>query len=294
METGLQTLVTAVAAKPSAASQTALLVCIYPTGPCLGSRFTLGQRPVAIGRSEDCDIHVEHNSVSRRHACVEPGPDGYQVRDLQSTNGTFVNNVACQSGPLRDGDYLRVGSCIFRFLAGGNVETEYHEEVYRMAILDALTDLPNKRYLLEFLERELARVERRGLPLSVVMFDIDHFKRINDDMGHQAGDFTLSGLAARIRTVVRREELLARYGGEEFTVVLPDTSREEALQVAERIRELVAGAPFTYDGEEYQVTISLGVATAAGERPLTVAEFLREADNKLYKAKHAGRNRVEG
>src|SRR5262245_37730791 len=155
-----------------ATGRDALLVHIYPTGPAMGSRHPLGDSPMVIGRGDDCNIRIDDHTVSRRHAQIVPSSDGYHAADLASTNGTFVNNLRVPQCRLQDGDYLRVGNCIFRFLAGGNVEAEYHEEIYRLAIIDALTELHNKRYLIEFLDRELARAERRGRPLSIAMVDI--------------------------------------------------------------------------------------------------------------------------
>jgi diguanylate cyclase (GGDEF)-like protein len=193
---------------------------------------------------------------------------------------------------LKDGDYLRVGNCIYRFLAGGNVETEYHEEIYRLTIIDALTEIHNKRYLLEFLERELARTTRYRRPLALILIDLDLFKKINDDFGHLGGDFTLRELAACIKAVIRREELFARYGGEEFAVVLPETTEEGCVQVAERIRSMVEKHPFQFEGRPYHITISLGVTTTTGDEELTPSELIRQADEKLYQAKRDGRNRV--
>ena len=138
------------------------------------------------------------------------------VLDMQSTNGTYVNDKQSLPGdpiPMRDGDYVRVGNCIFRYLASGNVEADYHEEIYRLTIVDALTQIANVRYFNEFLEREVLRTVRHGRPLSLVLFDIDRFKAVNDNLGHLGGDFTLRELAACIKKVVRREDLFARYGG---------------------------------------------------------------------------------
>src|SRR5262249_48558365 len=150
---------------------------------------------------------------------------------------------------LRDGDYLRVGSCIYRFLVGGNLEAAYHEELYRLTIIDGLTGIHNKRYLFEFLERELARCARHQRPLALLLLDVDHFKLINDDLGHLAGDFILRELANIIRTGARKEELVARYGGEEFAVVLPETTREGGEASAERLRVLVEAHPFQYESQ---------------------------------------------
>jgi diguanylate cyclase (GGDEF)-like protein len=274
----------------SRTSRPAFLVHIYPSGPAMGSRYALGDSPLVIGRGEDCDIRIEHETVSRRHIRIVPSGNGYAVSDLGSTNGTFVNNAPVLRHQLHDGDYLRVGKCIYRFLAGGNVEAEYHEEIYRLAIIDALTNLHNKRYLVEFLQRELARSDRRGAPLSLILFDIDHFKHVNDSLGHMAGDLILRELAARVAAAVRKDELLARYGGEEFALVLPDTDRAGAADVAERLRVLVAGQPFHYNGADCPVTVSLGVATSHGGASHSLQELIEEADRKLYEAKNLGRN----
>jgi diguanylate cyclase (GGDEF)-like protein len=258
----------------------------------MGTRYPLGIKPIVIGRGSDCDIRINDHSVSRRHARIEPGPDGYCADDLQSTNGTFVNNAPAAMLKLKDGDYLRVGNCIYRYLEGGNVESEYHEEIYRLTIVDALTETHNKRYLMEFLDRELSRSARYKRPLALILFDIDLFKAINDEFGHLGGDFTLRELANRVRSVIRKEELLARYGGEEFVVVLPETSLDGATILAERIREIVAGHSFQFEGKEVQVTVSLGIALTHGDEALTPGEIIRQADEKMYQAKRSGRNRV--
>jgi diguanylate cyclase (GGDEF)-like protein len=279
----------------SKACREACLVHIYPSGPSMGRRYTLSSSQITlIGRGGDCAILIEDNSVSRKHARIEPSGEGYVAVDLGSTNGTFVNDVPIQEHVLADGDYLRVGNCIYRFLAGGNIEAEYHEEIYRLATIDGLTDVPNKRYLLEFLTRELSRSQRHHRPLSVVLFDIDHFKAINDQHGHLCGDHVLRELAGRARGVVRAEELLARYGGEEFVVVLPECSQENALGVGERLRQLIAEVPFSFDGVSVPVTVSVGVASIQGGEALDATELLDRADEKMYQAKHTGRNRVCG
>jgi diguanylate cyclase (GGDEF)-like protein len=292
MEKATETWVTAPDRLVSATRRDACVVHIYPTGPGMGARYPLSDTPMVLGRGNDCDIRINDHSVSRRHARVQPGADGYYAVDLQSTNGTFVNDVPASICKLKDGDYLRVGNCIYRFLAGGNVEAEYHEEIYRLTIIDALTDIHNKRYLLEFLDRELSRSARYGRPLALVMFDLDRFKSINDELGHLGGDFTLRELAAIVKGSVRKEELFARYGGEEFAVVLPETTLQGGQAVAERIRSQVEKHTFQYEGKTYPVTVSVGLATTNGDASLTPNELIRQADEKLYQAKHDGRNRV--
>ena len=272
----------------------ACLVHIYPTGPAMGSRYSLGHVELTLGRGDDCDIRIQDQSVSRRHVRIEPTPEGYFVGDLRSTNGTFVNDQQLDTACLlEDGDYLRVGNCIYRYLAGGNIEAEYHEEIYRLTILDGLTQIHNRRYMVEFLERESVRSQRHDRPLSVLILDIDKFKAFNDNYGHLCGDFVLRELAVRVRETVRKEDLFARYGGEEFALVLVETTHDEAVAVAERVRELVAETPFRFEGTQLGMTVSIGVATTLGEPGLTPADLLRAADEKLYAAKRGGRNRVE-
>ena len=293
MERITETWVTAPERPVSTTSRGACLVHIYPTGPGMGTRYPLSETPLIIGRGTDCEIHINDHSVSRRHARIELGTDGqYAAVDLQSTNGTFVNDVPAALHKLKDGDYLRVGNCIYRFLAGGNVEAEYHEEIYRLTIIDALTETHNKRYLMDFLDRELARSARHHRPLSLVLLDIDLFKSINDELGHLGGDFALRELAACVKSVVRKEELIARYGGEEFALVLPECTHQAAAHVAERIRTMVENHPFHFEGRSFKVTISLGVANTTGEDSPSPTELIRLADNNLLQAKRTGRNRV--
>ncbi len=279
---------------PVSTSTGACLVQIYPSGPGMGTRYMLGDTPLLIGRGTDTNICLDDQAVSRHHARIKPGIDGFYVVDLQSTNGTFVNDQPATMSKLKDGDYIRFGNWIFRFLAGGNVEADYHEEIYRLTIVDGLTGIHNKRYMLEFLDRELARSVRYRRPLALLLFDLDRFKTINDELGHLAGDFTLRELAKCVKGAIGKEELVARYGGEEFAVVLPETTREGGMKMGEQLRLLVEKHPFQYEGKLYHITISLGVVAIEGGEALTSTDLIRRADAKLYQAKGEGRNRVVG
>ena len=279
--------------KPEGQANAACLVLIYPPGPDMGKRFPLDRSEFVLGRGTDCDIQVDRDSVSRRHAKIYRSETAWIVQDLGSTNGSYVNDHPIHEATLRDGDFLKIGAAIFKFLTGANIEVSYHEEIYRMTIIDGLTGVANKRHFLEFLEREMARCMRYGRPLSLVMFDIDHFKQVNDTHGHLTGDYVLKEIAKRLSQRIRREELLARYGGEEFAAVLPETGRTGALEFGEQIRQIVAREPFEFEGDKLPVTISVGVAVFETQ-PVDAGTFIKLADENLYKAKRAGRNRVVG
>ena len=279
--------------KPRVEAGEACLVLIYPPGPDMGKRFPLTRSEIVLGRGADCDIQVDRDSVSRRHARVFRDGEAWMVEDLGSTNGSYVNDVPVQRSVLRDADFLKIGAAIFKFLTGAGVEASYHEEIYRMTIVDGLTGAHNKRYFLEFLERETARCARYKRPLSLLMFDIDHFKAINDTHGHLTGDYVLKEMAKRLLGRIRREELMARYGGEEFAAVLPETDHAGAMTFGEQLRAIVADDQFEYEGDKFTVTISIGVATTEGQ-DIDTASFIKLADDNLYRAKREGRNRVVG
>ena len=269
------------------------LVVIYTKEPTLlGKRFVLERTPTRIGRGADNNIILDGDSVSRRHAHLEQRSDRWVVVDDGSTNGTYVNDEQIASQAiLENGDRLKLGPTIFKFLSGADVESQYHEEIYKMTIVDGLTQVHNKRYLLEAIERELIRARRHARDLSFMMFDIDHFKKINDVHGHLAGDFVLKELAHAVLSRIRRDEVLARYGGEEFAIVLPETDLAGAAALAESVREKIEHHSFVFQTEHIQVTISIGVATLT-EADKTSTDLIRRADDRLFQAKRSGRNRV--
>lgn len=269
------------------------LVRIYPADG-IGQIFELADPCVLIGREACCDIELPDDSVSRRHASIECIAGGYFLEDLQSRNGTYVNDHRIERQRLQPGDRLRFGNQILKFLSTDRIETEYHEAVYKIMTTDGLTQVHNKRYLMEILEREVERTRRTGRSLSVMMIDLDRFKGINDTHGHLAGDEVLGEMCRRIKGLLRSDEVFARYGGEEFTLVLADTCLNEAIGAAERLRIAIAEKAFCTEQSEIAVTVSIGVAETRGHSPLAADEMLEKADKNLYAAKRAGRNRVVG
>ncbi len=283
------TVISRIAEKPVA--KEACLVVIY--GMELGKKFNLDNPSLIIGRSSKCDVQIDQESVSRNHCKLINTGKSVLVRDLGSTNGTYVNDDPVDEHVLRDGDLIKVGRTIFKFLTGGNIENAYHEEIYRLTTVDGLTQIYNKRYFMEVLEREISRSHRYGRELSLIMFDIDHFKNVNDTYGHLAGDHVLKHLASVIKQRIRREDIMARYGGEEFAIILPEIDAYNSRQFAEKIRRLVEKTVFKFEDTVIPVTISIGVATSNADTNAP-EEFIKIADENLYEAKRRGRNCVCG
>jgi diguanylate cyclase (GGDEF)-like protein len=275
---------------PAIDPTTACLVVIY--GAELGKRIPLGTGETECGRSDKTGIPLDDDAVSRRHARFAWTGSAFIVTDLGSTNGTFVNDTSVRERSLRDGDQVKIGHTIFKFICGGNIELSYHEEIYRLMTFDGLTQIHNKRAFETALEREVSRAHRYQRPLSLVLFDIDHFKRINDEIGHLAGDAVLRQLASLISANVRREDLAARVGGEEFALLVPELTAEQARITAEKLRALVARTPCKFDDQAIPITASFGVAQLGAEPPMDGKELYRVADERLYEAKRGGRNRV--
>lgn len=249
-----------------------------------------------MGRGEDNQVVIDQDSVSRSH-CVLRWVGGQPLlRDVGSRNGTKVNGIPLvppQEVVLCSGDRLELGEVIYKFLLEGDVEALYHEELRRKANLDALTGAFNKGYLLEHLSREMLRAHRHGRSLAVLLFDLDHFKALNDRHGHLFADRVLQALVQRVRGILRTGDLLARFGGEEFVIVLPETGARGAWRMGERLRERVGANPFAFEEREIQVTVSVGIALLE-EEMRTPMELLDRADTMLYQAKRAGRDRVAG
>ena len=301
------TVVTVISKTPSPESSSREACLVVINGVDLGKKYSLVQSSTLIGRSSKVDIQIDEDSISRNHAIIEKREGEFVIRDLESTNGTYVNDRPIRTHSLRDGDQIKIGSTIFKFLSGSNIESAYHDEIYQLTTTDGLTGAYNKRYFIKEMEREMSRSIRYGRDLSLVMCDIDHFKATNDNYGHLAGDYVLKQVARLIRSHIRRDDIFARYGGEEFMLLLPEVPKESAYQLAEKLRQLVESEHFVFDEVSIPVTISLGVAglseylsrQSANNRKQQSQEincfaFIQLVDDRLYEAKDAGRNCVRG
>lgn len=259
------------------------------SGPELGRQFEVNGEAIEIGRADNATIRVESDAVSRRHARVQQFGERVLIADLDSTNGTYVNDARVRSTQLREGDQIRVGKVVLKYTECA-IEASYHDEIFNRASVDALTGAFNRRYFTEVLQKEVGAAADSGSELSLVVFDIDHFKRINDQHGHPAGDAVLKRLGAVVCGQKRKKDLFCRIGGEEFALLLPESPLSVALGAAELLRGAVELTDFSIEAVRIPVTVSVGVGQLGAHE--TSTEFYERVDGRLYSAKRGGRNQV--
>lgn len=274
---------------------------IQYNGAKTGLRYVLQDAQTVIGREPDNIIFVSEPSISRRHAAVHQNGTIFEIEDLGSLNGTFVNDTKVGGrAPLRDGDMLRLGTILFKFYAHDSMEAILADKIYRIATIDAGTQIFNKKYLLDTLDTEFKFARAYKKPFSVIYYDLDFFKKVNDTYGHAGGDFVLKESAVIVKGCIRKDDILGRYGGEEFVVALPNTDQKTAGELAERIRISMEQYVFNIEVESsnggrkvipHKQTLSLGVSQLTPEMGSHEA-LLESADKKLYAAKQTGRNKV--
>ncbi|MDX2019996.1 MAG: GGDEF domain-containing protein [Deltaproteobacteria bacterium] len=251
-----------------------------------GTRWTLG-------RSSSAEFVMDDEGLSRTHVRIERLHNDFVIEDLGSRNGTYVNERPIKRHYLSEDDVVRVGaSTLMRLTFMDALDEEMHERLASAASKDALTKVFNRRHFDERLAAEGAGARRHSRPLALIMVDVDNFKRVNDTMGHPAGDAVLRGVAACLSNAVRREDAVFRYGGEEFAVLLRETPVQGALILAERLRIGVEQARHEGPGipAPLQVTVSVGVAMLGPGN--SDEQLIHAADQALYQAKHSGKNRV--
>ena len=266
-------------------------------GAEIGRDFRLRKSSMVIGRSTTADICLPDDGASWEHARINyqgtGGNDGatFTLTDLGSTNHTFVNSEQVESVQLRDGDKIQIGDSVLKFVVLDNIEAKFHAEVRDLISYDQLTGLLTKESLYLAFERELKRCLRYGLPLGVLMMDLDRFKSVNDGHGHLMGSHVLAEVGRIIRHGIRIADVSARYGGEEFLSYLAETDTTGGEVAAERIRSEIEAHAFVLDDVSLRVTISIGIAVAPGHGE-SIKALVGAADQALYRAKETGRNRV--
>jgi two-component system, cell cycle response regulator len=262
-------------------------------GRSLGRRVDLAGEPVVIGRGSDAGLAIDDAHISRSHARVLRVPEGFVIEDLGSKNGVFVNGVRVRRHVMRDGDRIQLASSsLIKFCFLDEVEASYQKSLYDSATRDELTGIFNRTVLLDALEADFEHFAVTGTPLSLLFVDLDHFKGVNDQWGHRAGDAVLREAAAVIQKTLRAEDVLARYGGEEFAVLLRFMESARAQVVGERIRTAMERHEFRHEGGTMRITCSIGIATLEGNSHGTLRELIDATDRYLYHAKQLGRNRV--
>ena len=276
-----------------AKEQDACLIIIRGTPQ--GHRFFLTQAEMSCGRDSSADITLSDQSVSRKHAKINKEGEKVRLTDLQSSNGTFVNDKRLGMGDsvvLAKEDMIKLGNTILKFLPAGELEILFYGALGSAAHTDPLTKIYNKGYLLEALEAEFKRAKALHTDFSLVFFDLDHFKKINDTYGHEAGDYVLKELTNLVRGgYLRPKDVFARYGGEEFVVLLGNTNAQQAATLAENMRAAVETHAFIYEGKRLPITTSIGVAELRSDVE-SAHTLIKVADKALYSAKEGGRNRV--
>nr|VFK38307.1 MAG: diguanylate cyclase (GGDEF) domain-containing protein [Candidatus Kentron sp. TC] len=272
-------------------------VLLAIAGTSAGKLFPLREKSTfTIGRAGGCDICLPHPAISPWHARLEIDKKGHaRITDLETAGGTYVNGVAVSRRAFADGAIIRIGPTdTLKFTYINRIEKYFHLDQYRKTIHDDLTGAFNRRYFQTALRQELAHARHHGRAVSLILIDIDRFKRINDSRGHPAGDAILQRVVRVIRENLPDKNILARYGGEEFGIILRGKD-VEARASANRIRRSVARTAFDDAGEPLHITISVGTANYdGGASPKDASEMITQADRRLYRAKAAGGNRVFG
>lgn len=274
-----------------ARSMKAVLIVIR--GKHQGRQITLTTDNMVIGRADDAAISLKERTISKHHALITEENGHHYIEDLKSTNGIYINEkLVHEKVKLKKEDMITIGSHILKYVPAGELEIMYHGNLAEAAHMDKGTNVYNQNYMREALDAEFKRSQALHSRLSIIIFDIDHFKSINDRLGHAGGDYTLKEVASSIREEVLREsDTFGRFGGDEFLIILWNHSLKAAYRVAEQIRRHVEQHRFIHNDKGFKVTLSLGVASRCRKTP-TVDALYQACDKGLYAAKEGGRNKV--
>jgi len=256
-----------------------------------GLRIPLIKPEITLGRSEEADVVLHDDQISRRHAAIRSDAERktYSLLDMNSTNGTRVNLNPITEVDLQDGDKIFLGSTVLKFVLQDEVETESGKVVNRWAFTDDLTGLVVKRRFYNQLRFEIHRALERSEKLALLMLDMDGLKQINDTHGHSAGAFIISQVGRILGEICNPLGQVCRYGGDEFVAYLVGHELEPAMKVAEKIRVAIQDHTFKKDQEGYRVTMSVGVAILP-DHARELESLNAAADQALYRAKEKGRN----
>lgn len=263
----------------------ARLVIVY--GPELGRRYDVAERPLTIGRDSTSDICLDQDSISRTHAIITVDANGVRIRDNDSTNGTYIGDNRINEAPLKHGDFVKVGRSILLFITGDDIPSAF----FGLLTTDNLTGVHNKRYFTDVLEQELSRTRHRDRPLVLVIIEIDHLERFDDEPKHRTRDFAVRSVAALIRDCTREVDEIARTADAQFSIIVSERSLDQGVELAETIRKAIEQAHLEFEGHPVQLTVSMGVAKL--EPNTADADALVQiASARALRAKSLGCNRV--
>ncbi len=260
-------------------------------GAHIGRLYNLSLGEHIGGRSPDCQLWIEDNTISRKHFKVLVDEKQCRIFDMNSTNGTYVNSKRIETCTLQPGDKIQISrDTIIQFDYFDEDRKISEQKRYEMGVKDPVTNSFNKSYFLQRISDEFSFSYRQNQPLSLLIFDIDYFKMINDNYGHLAGDKVLQDISLLVQNTIRLDDVFCRYGGEEFVIIMRNTDCQSAVNLGERLRKAIQNTPVFYDDMTIHVTVSMGVATLKDKNFRDFVALTAEADRLLYKSKGAGRN----
>ena len=262
----------------------AVLVMLSGPKELIGMSWSLEKPIVSLGRSNRLnDIGIPYESLSKSHFQIKKEGDDFYISDLKSTNKTYLDDQPIEPYkkiPLKNNSYIKASSLIFKFLDKGNIEAFSSQEVLSKAHTDSLTEIGN-RQLLQIKASEYFLDKKQAL--SLIVFDIDDFKSINDNLGHLAGDYILKSLSQIILALIRDRDVFIRYGGDEFCILSPSVF-DSAMIIVDRIKQEVANYPFTFKNQKISVGISIGLAERNKE-DRSWEDIYHRADKMSYERK---------
>jgi diguanylate cyclase (GGDEF)-like protein len=267
------------------------------SGLDMGRVIPVAEQGMLVGRGDACQLMLRDDAISRQHIEIRrEGDERVVVRDLSSTNGTFVAGRRIEQAELRDGDKLFLGRhTVLKFRVHDAIDLSYQNEMYKSSTRDLLTGAFNRRYFAQKMSADLSFGRRHGIPMSLLMLDIDYFKQVNDTYGHDVGDEVLRAFSTAVADSIRAEDVLARYGGEEFAIIAQGTGIDGGMALAERIRNRICSSTIETSagpGARIKLTVSTGVASLKPGAKAEASLMITTADVNLYAAKKGGRDRV--
>jgi two-component system cell cycle response regulator len=266
----------------------------FVSGPEKGRVVALHDKCI-VGRSRSCEVTITDPSCSRQHAIFERRSGKIFVDDLKSTNGVRVNGARIIAAhELKEGDRVQLGDLtIVRFGFMPHAEASIQQDFYQRATRDGLTNAYNRKSFEEAFDREVAHCKRNGRGLGILLFDLDHFKKVNDTYGHSAGDAVLRKVSEAVLGLIRAEDIFARIGGEEFAILTRNESLDSLKVLGDRVRALIDSTDVPFESQILKVTISVGVSyMSPGPEAPDKSLLFNQADAALYEAKNSGRNKV--